>query len=89
VEHARTQFDSDDTTSSGELSLHIAKFQADTVICYRLVHGHSHIAVTTDTDYQVLAGEQKLCGVAVSEVRTIAANSSSALRINLKQNPLQ
>jgi len=55
-----TRCDSDDTTSTGEISLHIAKFQADTVICYRLVHGHSHIAVTTDTDYQVIAGEHAL-----------------------------
>jgi hypothetical protein len=49
ISHEQSKREESGDESIGEISLHISMFQADTVICYRLVNGLSHLAVTTDS----------------------------------------
>jgi hypothetical protein len=60
ISHEQSKREESGDESIGEISLHISMFQANTVICYRLVNGLSHLAVTTDRDYHLYAGKDAL-----------------------------
>jgi hypothetical protein len=60
ISHEQSKREESGDESIGEISLHISMFQANMVICYRLVNGLSHLAVTTDRDYHIYAGKDAL-----------------------------
>jgi hypothetical protein len=60
ISHEQSKREESGDKSIGEISLHISMFQADTVICYRLVNGLSHLAVADNRDYHVYAGKDAL-----------------------------
>jgi hypothetical protein len=60
ISNEQTKRDESSDNLIGEILLHVSKSQADTVICYRLMNGLSHLAVKTDRDFHIYAGKDAL-----------------------------
>jgi hypothetical protein len=86
AEEATRRSESADAATTGNICLLVAKFQVDTVICYRLVHGFSHLALTTDADYYALAGKMlslSIIGNFHQDVRRIEHSLAFKLHVAL------